>query len=107
MHPVLPGLLANRRAAPGDLRTASWRLDRGLLVLVPDQRPAQRLAPEVAHLLRAVARERSDEATAGEEAVARLGDAELVAFGVCEYDVALFRALADVDVAGAEREGPR
>jgi hypothetical protein len=33
----------------------------GLLALVPDQRPAQRFAPEVPDLLRTVARNRSDE----------------------------------------------
>jgi hypothetical protein len=57
------------------------RADRGLLVLVPDQRPAQRLAPEVPDLLRAVARQRSDEAAVGQEVVARLDDVELIAFG--------------------------
>ena len=55
VQPVLPGLRRHRRPAPGDLRTAVRRADRGLLVLVPDQRPAQRLAPEVPDLLRAVA----------------------------------------------------
>ena len=36
-----------RRPAAGDLRTGAVRgLDRGLLVLVPDQRPSERLAPE-------------------------------------------------------------
>ena len=54
MQPVLPGLRRHRRTAPRDLRTAGRRLDRGLLVLVPDQRPAQRLAPEVPDLLRTV-----------------------------------------------------
>src|SRR5260221_124153 len=61
MQPVLPGLRHQRRTAPGDLRAAARRADRGLLVLIPDQRPAQRLAPEVPGLLRTVARERSDE----------------------------------------------
>jgi hypothetical protein len=37
------------------------RADRGLLALVPDQRPARRFAPEVPDLLRTVARNRSDE----------------------------------------------
>ena len=43
----------------------------------------------------------------GEEVVARLDDAELVALGIGEHDVALLRALADVDVPGAELERPR
>ena len=89
MQPVLAGLRAHRRAAPGDLRAAVRRLDRGLLVLVPDQRPAQRLAPEVPDRLRAVAGQRADEPAVGEEVVARLDDAELVALGVGEHDVAL------------------
>src|SRR5450631_3740971 len=52
MQPVLPGLRHQRRTAPRDLRTAARRADRGLFVLVPDQRPAQRLAPEVPDRLR-------------------------------------------------------
>ena len=107
MQPVLPGLRHHWRTAPGDLRTAARRADRGLLVLVPDQRPAQRFAPEVPDLLRTVARKRSDESAVGEEVVARLDDAELVAFGVGEHDMTLLRALTDVDVPGAESERPR
>src|SRR5918998_4969887 len=104
---VLSGLRHQRRTAPGDLRAAVRRADRGLLVLVPDQRPAQRVAPEVPDLLRAVARERSDEPAVGEEAVARLDDAELVALGVGQHHMAFLRALTDVDVPGAESERPR
>src|SRR5271166_6213392 len=107
MQPVLSGLRHQRRAAPGDLRTAVWRANRGLLVLIPDQRPAQRFAPEVPDLPRTLAGKRSDEPAVGEEAVARLDDAELVALGVCEHDMALLRALADVDVPGAESQRPR
>src|SRR5450631_590168 len=101
MHSVLPGLRLHRRTPPGDLRTAMRRSDRGLLVLVPDQRPAQRFAPEVPDLLRTVARKRSDESAVGEEVVVRPDDAELVAFGVGEHDMTLLRALTDVDVPGA------
>ena len=43
VQPVLPGLRRARVTAPVDLRAAVRRLDRGLLVLVPDQRPAQRV----------------------------------------------------------------
>src|SRR4029077_6997507 len=43
----LPGLRRQPRTVPGDLRTAPWRPDRGLQTLIPDQRPAQRFAPEV------------------------------------------------------------
>src|SRR5215210_5952145 len=45
VQPVLPWLRHQWRTAPGDLRTAARRADRGLLVLVPDQRPAQRFTP--------------------------------------------------------------
>src|SRR5690348_14729443 len=107
MEPVLAGLRHQWRAPPGDLRAAVRCADRGLKILIPDQRPAQRLAPEVPGLLRTVARKRADEPAAGEEAVARLDDTELVAFGVCEHDMTLFRALANVDVPGAEPERPR
>ena len=82
MQPVLPGLRHQRRTTPGDLRTAVRRANRGLLVLIPHQRPAQRLAPEVPGLLRTVARKRADESAVGEEVVARLDDAELVAFAL-------------------------
>src|SRR4029079_7420902 len=39
VHPALPVVRNQRRAAPRDLRAAGRRADRGLLVLVPDQRP--------------------------------------------------------------------
>src|SRR3954467_10899515 len=107
MQPILPGLRHQRRTAPGDLRTAVRRANRGLLVLVPDQRPAQRFAPEVPDLLRTVTRKRSDGPAVGEEGVVRLDDAELVAFGVCEHNMTLLRALTNVDVPGAELERPR
>jgi hypothetical protein len=81
MQPVLPGLRLQWRTAPRDLRTAARRADRGLLVLVPDQRPAQRCAPEVSDVVRTVARKRSDESAVSKEVVARLDDAELIAFG--------------------------
>src|SRR5689334_20933445 len=55
MQPVLAGLRHQWRAAPGDLRAAVRCTDRGFLILIPDQRPAQRLAPEVPGLLRTVA----------------------------------------------------
>src|SRR5258707_12536513 len=107
MQPVLAGVRHQWRTAPGDLRTAARRANRGLLGLIPDQRPAQRFAPEVPDLLRTVARKRSDESAIGEEVVFRLDDAELVAFGVCEHNMTLLRALTDVDVPGAESERPR
>ena len=106
MHPVLPRLRHQWRTAPRDLRTAARRTDCGLLVLVPDQRPAQRLAPEVPDLLRAVARERSDKSAVSKELVVRFDDAELIALGVGEHHMALLRALTDVDVASAEFERP-
>jgi hypothetical protein len=107
MQPVLPSLRHKRRTAPGDLRTAVRRANRGLLVLIPYQRPAQRFAPEVPGLLRTVARKRSDESAVGEEVVIRLDDAELVAFGVREHNMTVLGALTNVDVPGAELERPR
>ena len=50
--------------------------------------------------------QRPDEAAVGQEAVARLDHAELVALRVPEDDVLLLRALTDVDVPAAERECP-
>ena len=82
MQPVLPGPRHQWRTAPGDLRTTMWRANRRLLVLVPDQGPAQRFAPEVPDVLRAVAGKCSDESAVGKEVVVRLNDAELVALGV-------------------------
>ena len=46
-------------------------------------------------------------AAVGEEVVARLDDAELVALGVGEHDVPLLGQLADVDVPATEGERPR
>src|SRR6266511_3016113 len=107
MQPVLACFRPHWRTAPRDLRTALRRANRGLLVLVPDQRPAQRLTPEVSDLLGTVGRKCSDESAVSKEVVARLDDAELIAFGVGEHHVTLLRALTDVDVPGAESERPR
>src|SRR5690348_6700921 len=93
VQPVLAGLRLHWWSAPGDLRTAVWGANRGLLVLIPHQRPAECVAPEVPDLLRPVARQRSDEAAVGQERVPRLDDAELVALGICEHHMSLLRAL--------------
>src|SRR5207253_1551223 len=77
------------------------------LVLVPHQRPAQRLAPEEADLPGAVAGELPEQAAPGEEGVARLDHAELVALGVGQDDVPLLGALPDIEVAGAEPQRRR
>src|SRR5215204_2074306 len=106
MQPVLSGLRVDWRPAPGHLRTAARRLDRRLLILVPDQRPAQRLAPEVADLLRAIAIDRTDESRVCEEVVVRLDDAELIAFGIGEHHVIFVRRLTDVNVPAAQLERP-
>src|SRR5262245_33908323 len=106
MQPVLPRLLHQRRAAPRDLRTAARRAYRRLLVLIPDQRPTQHLTPEVTDLLRTVACNLCEEPAVGEEAVAGLDDAELVAFGIGEYHMAFIRALTNVQVPAAESERP-
>src|SRR5262249_5184272 len=87
-------------------RTASRRADRGLETVIPYQRPAQRFAPEEPDLPRTGARKLCQESAAGKPFVAGLDDAELVAVGVCEYDVTLLGELADVDVSGAESEQP-
>ena len=104
MKPVLPDLRGERRT-PGDERPgAVRRAYRGFLVLIPDQRPSKRLAPEVADLPRTVARDRSEAPAVSEEGVVRLDDAELVAFGVGENDMIVVWSLTDIDVAGAAIE---
>ena len=100
----LPGLGSHGWTTPRDLRAALGRLDRGLLVLVPDEGPAQRLAPEVSDGLGAVAGHFPHEPAAGQEAVARLDDAELVALGVGQHHVLLLGQLPDVKVVRAESE---
>jgi hypothetical protein len=48
MEPVLGDLRHERRTTPGDHWTgAVGGADRGFFVLVPDQRPSERFAPEV------------------------------------------------------------
>src|SRR3954469_9884972 len=104
MEPVLADLRYLRSAAPADDRAGAVRgSDRGFLVLIPDQRPAQRFAPEGTDLPRPVAGQRAEPSTAGEERILRLDETELVAFGVGQHDVRLVRSLADVDVAGSQR----
>ena len=93
--------------APRDLGATVRGLDRGLLVLVPHQRPAQRLGPEEPDLPGAVAGELAEAAAAGQEGVAGLDHAELVALGIGQHDVSLFRELSDVEMAGAELERRR
>ena len=88
MEPVLAELRHQRRPTPGDHRTGEvGRANRGLFVLIPDQRPSQRLAPEVADRPRAIAVDRSQTWACREEVVGRLDDAELVALGIGEHDM--------------------
>src|SRR6478672_3971568 len=82
----------NGRTSPRDFGAAMRRLDRGLLVLVPHQRPAQRLAPEQTDPPGTVAGDLAEEPAPGEVGVARLDHAELVALGVGQDDVALLGA---------------
>src|SRR5579872_4724509 len=107
MEPLLARLRHQRRTVPLDLRPrAIGRLDGRLLVLIPDQRPSERFAVEAPEGPRTVAVDRTKAWAAGEEAVVRLDDAELVALGVGEHDMGLVGALTDVDVArtdGQER----
>ena len=95
------------RPAPGDLRPALRRLHRRLLVPVPDERPAERRAPEDADVTAPVARQLAERPAAGEVAVARLDDAEGGAGHVGEHDVLLLGQLPDVDVTRAEGQRPR
>ena len=97
-----PVLRRQGRTAPADLGSAVRRLDRGLLILVPHQRPGQCLGPENPNLPGAVAGELAEEAAAGQVGIARFDHAELVAFGISEDDVFLFGELADVEVTGPE-----
>src|SRR5581483_7770159 len=104
MEPVL-GDLGRRRRAPSDLRTAAvGRADRRLAILIPDQRPSERLAPEVTDLRRAFAIARSQARAVGQEMVPRFDDAELVAFRIGEDDVGLVRPLTDFDAGRTERD---
>src|SRR5205085_7478554 len=74
MKPVLRGLRGERRS-PGDERTvAVRRADGGFLVLIPDQGPSERFAPEVPDRPRTVARDRSEPSAVSEEGVVRLDD---------------------------------
>src|SRR5437867_182955 len=101
MKPVLADLWG-KRWTPSDGRTgAVRRADRGFFVLIPNQRPAKRCAPEVADFPRTVARDRPEASAIGEEGVVRLDDTELIAFGIGEHDMLIVWALTDVDVAGA------
>jgi hypothetical protein len=83
------------------------RADRGLKDLIPDQRPAQGLAPEVPDLPRAVARQFREESAAGKPVAARPDYPEVVALGVREHNVTLLRPLVDVNVPGTQAERPR
>jgi hypothetical protein len=58
------------------------------------------------NLLALVPRSHTDMVAAGEEVVARPDQAELVAFGVGEHDVALVGRLPDVDVPTAQLDQP-
>ena len=105
--PVPALLRCERWAAPGDLRAAGRGLDRGLLVLVPDERPAERLRPEVADLSAAVTGNLAEEAAPGQEPVARLDHAEGVALRIGEHDVAFVWQLPDIEMVRPELESRR
>src|SRR5258708_7195964 len=105
MEPLLARLRHQRRTVPLDLRTrAIGRLDRRLLVLIPHQRPSERFAEEGPEGPRTVAVARPEAWAAGEEAVVRLNDAELVALGIGEHDMGVVGVLTDVDVPGTDRQ---
>jgi hypothetical protein len=105
MESVLPGFGVQRGAAPRDHRSGEVRCaDRGLFVLIPDQRPTERGAPEVSDLAGPVTGDRSETPAARQEVVGRPDDAELIALGVSEHDVFFLRALTDVDVSATQRD---
>src|SRR5579871_4949588 len=105
MEPLLAPLRHQRRTVPLDLRPrAIGRLDGRLLVLIPDQRPSERFAVEAPEGSRTVAVNRPKAWAASEEAVVRLDNAELVAFGVGEHDMGLVWVLTDVDAARTDGE---
>src|SRR5665213_3322678 len=106
MQPVLAVLRHLWLTAPGDLGAATRRANGGLLVLVPDQRPAECFAPEVADLLGTDTGDRTDESALSEELVTCLDHAELIAFRIGEHHVALVGSLTDVDVSRAESKRP-
>ena len=105
VEPLDPESGHERRSAPGDLRSGSvGRLDCSFLILIPDQRPLERGAPETAECVGAVAVHRAEPWAAGQEAAVRIDDAELVAFRVGEHDVGVGRVLTDVDVCRTQVE---
>ncbi len=108
MQPVLCGLRNERRAAPGDEGTSQvGRAYRGLLILIPYQRPSEYFAPEVTGLARAVAVDRAETSAVREEGITGLDDAELVALWVGEHHMSFVGVLTDVDMATAELDQPR
>ena len=94
------------RGPPRDERTAIRLTDRRLFFLIPDQRPAERVTPEVPDRRRAVAGDRAEASTVSQERVGRLDEAELVAFGIGQHHVAFVAALTDVDMVGAVLDQP-
>src|SRR4051794_5359221 len=102
MEPVFRGLRRDGRT-PSDEGTGTVRRSyRGFFVLIPNQRPSERFAPEHADRPRAIARNRSEASAVREKRVLGLDDAELVPFRVGEHDVTVVRSLTDVGVTGAE-----
>ncbi len=102
METVLAGLVHHRRSTPLDDRTSAVGCtDRRLVVLVPDQRPTEYLAPELADLACAVGIDRPETRAAGKEVAVRRNDAELVSLGIGEHDMTFFLPLADVHAARA------
>jgi hypothetical protein len=82
-------------------------LDRGLLVLVPHQRPAQHLAPEQADFPGAVTGELTEQTAPGEVGVAGLDHAEPIAGGIGQDDVPFLRSLSHVEMAATKLQRRR
>jgi len=103
MQAVLAELPHQRRSTPLDDRTGAVSgTDRSLLVLIPNQWPAEYFAPELADLARSIGVDRSETPAAGEEVAVWLDDAELVALRVDQNDMTFVSALTDVDVTSTQ-----
>ena len=74
--------------------------------MIPDERPFEGGAPEIPEGLSSITVDCADQIRAVEETVARLDDAELVAFRVSQDGMRLIGALTDVHVPGPETQCP-
>jgi hypothetical protein len=104
---LVPSLLGwHGWATPGNLGPSQRRLDSGLLVLVPHERPLQGGAPEQADVTASLACDLAEEAGASQEFVAGLNHTERVAAWVSQNNegggVGL---LANIETATTKAQG--